>query len=208
MRWTGDSSPKDGRPDLLLREMIADVYAVSGQDPDIKETTIEAVGETLRLVLPDISGADSRPLLAGISARVFRDLGAGELARRLLIFGSGIVTAASWEIAGGGTLWILDLERLACGSGPQTELSLVRSLDAALMAMAEVWDDTSGHGPLGLRKLEQVVHSLLGEGASPRRCRALERELFNGVGARLKMIAAERDWTAVPEVLNLTVMSS
>jgi len=187
----------------MLREMIADVYALSGHEPDIKETEIEAVGETLRLVLPDMSGEDCRPLLAGISARVFRDLGAGDLARRLLIFGSGIVTAASWEIAGGETLWILDLERLAGGAGPQTELSLVRSLDTALAAMAEVWDDSSGRGPLGLRHLEQVVQNLLGEAAPRRQLRSLERELFKGVASRLEMIACERHWEAVPEVLNL-----
>jgi hypothetical protein len=205
MKWL--DSPPDAAlpPDALLKRLIAETTEATGHPPSLKDVDIDALGNALRRVLAarGETAVDAIRVIE-LSARTLGDLGAGDMARRLLMFGSGLVTPAVWEVSGGGKLWILDLRRLAVDAGVQIELTVFRSLDAAIAAMADVWDASDGQGRLGLRHVHSTAAHLLGD-VDPRgrRSQPLAREILERSRARLHELAAARHWQHVPEVLNL-----
>lgn len=205
MKWLDPPSGAEARPDALLKRLIAEVAETTGQPVSLKAVDLDALCDALRRVLTARGETRVDPIrVVELSARTLGDLGEDDLARRLLMFGSGLVTPAVWEVSGGGTLWILDLRRLAVDAGVQIELTLFRSLDAAIAAMADLWDASSGQGRLGLRHVGATAARLLGD-ADPRgkRGRAIAREILARGRARLERLATERGWRSTPEVLDL-----
>jgi len=206
VKWLDRPAADDPAPGALLKRLIADVSDATGRAPSLKDADIDELAEALRRVLAERGEIPAAPFrVVKLSARTLGELGAGDLARRLLVFGSGLVRPSVWEASGGGRIWILDLRRLTVDAGVQIELTVFRSLDAVIAAIVDVWDESSGLGRLGLRHVQGTAERLFGaaDQARGRRSTAFAKELLLRSRARLQQLASERRWAHVPEVLSL-----
>lgn len=139
--------------------------------------------------------------LALLASRALASLGETGAARRMVVFATGLVKPAEWEVRNRGTLWILDLRQMTVQDQPGLELLLFHSLRMILEAMAEVWDRTGGHGSLGLQHVCQTAVAL---GISRGKKRIVfEREMLQTIRSMLHHIGTQRGWESLPEVLNL-----
>lgn len=140
--------------------------------------------------------------LVMLASRALSTLGEQAAAHRLLVFGSGLVRPAEWEVTGGDDIWTLDLRQMSVRDDIGLELVFFSSLNIVLASIAEVWDATGGHGVLGLRHVCGTASALLG-GGKPRAVSALAAEIRAACEAKLRQVQAERDWRYVPDVMNL-----
>lgn len=140
--------------------------------------------------------------LVMLTSRALSTLGEQAAAHRLLVFGSGLVRPAEWEVTGGDAIWTLDLRRMSVRDDVVLELVFFNSLNIILSSIAEVWDATEGHGVLGLRHVCTTASALLGGGKS-RAVTALADEIRDACEAKLGQVQAERNWRYVPDIMNL-----
>ena len=206
MKWLDPSAAYDLAPDALLKRLIVEVSDATGRAPSLKDGDIDELAEALRRVLAERGEIPAAPFrVVELSARTLGEMGAGDLARRLLVFGSGLVRPSVWEASGGGRIWILDLRCLTVDAGVQIELTIFRSLDAVIAAIGDVWDESAGRGRLGLRHVRGTAERLFGvsDQVRGRRSPAFVKELLLQSRARLQQLASERHWAHVPEVLSL-----
>ncbi len=203
MRWSSEEPPAVSA-ETVFKRWIAQVQQYSGQPASLKEGDLDALAEALSRVLEErgLQRLDA-PRVIELSARTLGHLGAEALARRLLVFGGGLVTPAVWDVTGGETLWILDLRRLALDSGVQVEMAFFRGLSVVIEAVADVWDRSGGQGCLALRHVRPAAESLLGTTARKHRRSPLAAEILGHCRAMLDQEAARRAWAHVPDVLDL-----
>ena len=57
-----------------------------------------------------------------LASQALRSIGHGATARRLLVFGTGLVRPAEWEISAGDSMWVLDLKQITVRSDASLEL--------------------------------------------------------------------------------------
>ncbi len=139
--------------------------------------------------------------LPRLAARALGSLGRPDTARRVLLFGSGMVRPDSWLVTGSGNAWALDLRQLVRQNGDRLELALFLGLDLSLGALAPLWDSCSGRGHLLLRHAGATARLLLGPAAGPARAAALRHETRRACECRLDTLAAARGWAERPQVL-------
>ncbi len=203
MRWRVEEAPASPAGSVL-RRWVAQVEQYSGRASPLKDGDLDAMADALTQVLEERGLRHLEvPRVLELSARTLGHLGADDLARRLLVFGGGLVTPAVWEISGGDALWILDLRRLAVDSGVQVELAFFRALGAVVEAVADVWDRSGGRGCLALRHVRPTAERLLGTTGRGRRRPPLGDEILEHCRAALEQQAARRAWAHVPDVLDL-----
>ena len=170
--------------------------------------TADTVREVARAVEYYVAGdqgvaADGGSLTL-LASKALADLGEVGAARRFLVYGSGLVRPAEWEIRRGHEMWVLDLRQISVESGSVLEIVQFAVLAAVLRAIAELWDGTRGRGVLGVRNLRGASQRLVGrEIRGDRKMRQMTRELENWCRHVLGTLRDERGWHAMPEVLNL-----
>ncbi|OVE74443.1 hypothetical protein BVX94_00285 [bacterium B17] len=140
-----------------------------------------------------------------LASRALSSVGDTSTARRLLIFGTGLVKPSEWVVSGDSTMWVLDLRQLTVKDDMSLELVFFNSLNAILDSISEIWDETMGEGILGLRHICSAVVSLLGERDAAKSGDLLVKEILNMCEKKLENIASERDWGHWPRVMNLDV---
>ncbi len=140
--------------------------------------------------------------LVMLASRALSSLGETQAAHRLLVFGSGLVRPAEWEVTGNEAVWTLDLRRMTICDDAGLELVFFSSLNIVLSSIAEVWDATDGAGVLGLRHICSTASVLLG-GGKPGAVTALADEIRSVCESKLSQIYGERKWRHVPSVMNL-----
>ncbi len=145
---------------------------------------------------------DSKYLML-LASQAMSSLGQGMSARRLLIFGSGLVAPAEWQVTGGNAMWVLDLKRMIVGRDVSLELLLFNSLNVILDAISDVWDETKGRGSLGLKHVCCVASALLAKPEDNKDSRMLAAEINARCKNKLKQIAMERNWADFPSIINL-----
>jgi hypothetical protein len=153
----------------------------------------------------DTTGALPRdePYVAMLASRALSSLGEGEVAQRLLVYGTGLLTPALWEISRGASMWVLDLRRLTVDSAAPIELTLFRCLEVVVTATAEVWDASRGAGLLGLRHVCRTAAELLQRSLHTDEARRLAEELRTQAAAQLETLRRDRGWRCAPDVVNL-----
>ena len=107
-----------------------------------------------------------------------------------------------------GAIWIVDLQRLMGSGRGGLELTALRVINAVIDRIAGVWDHSRGKGILGLRHLDTAAAAVL---ECSRRCRkssAMALEIRTQCAIRLQAVGQSREWTAVPEVINLDINGS
>jgi len=145
---------------------------------------------------------DSDHLLL-LASRALGSLGHGQQARRLVLVGSGLVQPAEWEVSGSEAVWTVDLKRITVVDAPNLEIMFFAGLRMVLESMADVWDEPSGSGVLGLRHVCQVATALVGPEKRDRQ--RFAEEIVATSSGLLDQIGRRRSWTSVPRVMNLDV---
>ena len=138
-----------------------------------------------------------------MAAQALKSLGQGGDARRLILFGSGMVRPSEWVVTGDQAIWVLNLKDIALREDASLEIIFFKGIQVVLDSIADVWDASGGDGIMGLKHVCLAASSLLG---APRNSKAVQKlceEIREICIGKLQQIGRERGWHAEPFVLNL-----
>lgn len=202
----GDSG--EGPAARLLPRLLREISEALGRALPLSEAQMEELARAVDLFLDerregDGDAAREEPYVAMLASRALASLGEGEVAQRLLVYGTGLVSPALWEISLGASMWVLDMRRLTLAAGAPLELTLFRCLEVVVAATAEIWDASGGEGVLGLRHVCRAAAELLHRSPRSEDARRLADELRALAAAQLETLRAARGWRRAPEVVNL-----
>ena len=167
-------------------------------------TAVEEIARAVEIYLHQQGSnqlVDSRSLNL-LASQALHSVGEGRAARSLLLFGSGMVRPASWEVSGNREMWILDLREMTVRADAVLELIVFTGLSIVLDSIAGIWDETDGAGVLGLRHVLDTAQALLGPTDSAA-ARDLEAEILALCDRRLRKQGSQRGWQTCPEIINL-----
>ncbi|MCX7590126.1 MAG: hypothetical protein N2255_00715 [Kiritimatiellae bacterium] len=187
----------------LCRFLEAELYSLLGE-ADVDSLVLSEIAAAVEKFVLErgIDRLFEMQTLFALTSRAMLAVGEHKLAGRVLLFGTGLVQPAVWNVAGDGELWVLDVCRIISPNHEFLELSVLSSLNIILDAMAEVWDRTDGHGTLGLRRT-----GLRHVGAGQTRLVGQERELAAQITDhcrwKLEQLSRTREWQTTPVVINL-----
>ena len=143
--------------------------------------------------------------LTMLASRVLASIGESVAARRLIIFGAGMVKPSEWVVSGDRDVWVINLREIILGEESAIELILFRGINLILDTIADVWDESNGEGALGLRHVCQSAEKLLGVSQRTKDVFKLSDEIIMLCVNKLKQLKKERTWSYVPLVLNLDI---
>ncbi len=197
-----------GQASRLLPGMLAEVSAMIGEELSLTRTQASELAHAVDLYLDERgsrTGASSESTfsVAVLASRALEGLGEGDVARRLLVHGTGLLRPALWNVSRGRAMWILDLRFLILSAEAPLELTLFACMETVLTASSDIWDACRGEGLLGLRHVRRTVAGLLNRGDRSRAARRLAGELRDVARQQLARIATRRGWLRVPDVINL-----
>jgi hypothetical protein len=192
----------------MLPALLRRLSHMLGETLPLSEAQMEELARAIDLFIGEQqppAGAAPRdePYVAMLASRALSSLGEGEVAQRLLVYGTGLVTPALWEVSRGASMWVLDLRRLTVSSEAPLELTLFRCLEVVVTATAEVWDASCGAGLLGLRHVCRTAAELLQRSPHTGEARSLAEELRSQAAAQLETLRRDRGWRCAPDVVNL-----
>ena len=195
---------KTSKVEDVLKRTLAEIEQATGHSTHLKENDVEALAVAVQRAMEECGeDTSNEERVLELSAHTLGVLGDDSAARRLLVFGSGLVKASVWEFTGKDPLWVLDLRKLVLNSGVQIEMAIFKSLSLVLETIADVWDDSSGKGELGLRHVLSTAEQMFG--ISGKRSKKRNKDFSGEVLGRCRMklgdIAAMRGWTTVPTVI-------
>jgi len=173
----------------------------------MRPDTVEELGKAVELFLEESpSGgtvdADSVSLLASFA---LAGMGEHAAARKLLLFGSGLVMPSEWTVTGDEAMWVLDLRQMTVRAETCIEIVFFRCLDGVLGGVADVWDASLGRGVLGLQHISASAAALMGTSVDAVGVECLADEVRAFCSDRLEQIAAKRGWVQTPRVLDLDI---
>jgi hypothetical protein len=151
-------------------------------------------------------GAHSESIVL-LASRALDAMGHGLDARRMLLFGTGLVVPERWTVGQGDEVWVLNLARFANRDRTMLELTLFGGVRLSLEILAEVWDAGSGRGILGLRGI-QVVAGAVTPTRNKARKRIVSDEVRDFCREKLHCLSCERGWREVPRILDLDVRAN
>lgn len=188
----------------IISHITAGISELCGQDIVLDEEDAAELARAVQFFVEqeaDAPWVDSNVLLM-LASSALSSLGHGLAARRLYLFGTGLVRPARWEATGADTMWVLDLREIMVRDSVPLELMLFGSLCIILEALSEVWDESRGHGVLGLRHVCDAAARLSGS-TRPKDVTALAAEIQAVCRDKLAQIGEDRNWTDVPHLVNL-----
>lgn len=144
-------------------------------------------------------------MLALLAARALSSIGDHVAARRMVVFGTGMVRPSEWVVTGERTIWVLDLKEMTVRDDASLELVFFKSIQVVMDSIADVWDESRGEGTLGLRHICSVASMLLGGATRTTAVKSLGLEIVDVCISKLNRIRVERGWEFVPEVMNVDV---
>ncbi len=103
----------------------------------------------------------------------------------------------------GGTLWVLDLERMVLPKATNLELLALNMVRIVIDRVAVLWDHCHGHGLLGLRHANKVAAGILGGPRHSTKSTALAADIRDLCTRRLQTLKTDRGWEATPQVIML-----
>jgi hypothetical protein len=115
-------------------------------------------------------------------------------------FSLGIIQPADWAGAQLDRMWTLDFGRIVLGEAEKHEIMLYRSIRAIIENMALFWDATLGEGILGLKNLKGLQ---LESSGRKQQTLTTSDDLLEYIADLFKQQMTERQWNAVPSLLNL-----
>jgi hypothetical protein len=212
MIWSDPDSARDSR-EVLCRHLVTEIVAAYGDfTPEHAREVAEAVAaycaerkgdlslsseyimflisRALRVVgeeqsAPAFSAGRNSPAVE--AAAQFRNVPPALWSA----FSARLIRPSRWLVDNDREIWVLDLSRFRFDADLCLELAFHQAIYAILRAVAEIWDDSSGAGILGLRHVRSCGRSL-------REVRSLCLDVFEKIRTR-------RGWVSVPRVLSLDV---
>lgn len=160
-----------------------------------------AEGVAQYVVREDAGAAVDEGRLLLLTARALRSVGGTDLARRMVVCGTGLVRSGRLEVAGAGNAWLVSLAVLRVPGDGDTELAAHAAMRQLVTAVAELWACSHGEGVLGLAGLDAFARRILGRDPAPGAVARLSRELLQRCGDELERAARARDWAHVPRVV-------
>lgn len=188
----------------IVTHLSGEVAQICGKDLLLSEENVEELAHAVARFLRDQKREDyvESNYLVMLASRALSSVGEGAAARRLLLFGTGLIRPAEWEVTAGREMWVLDLKKMTVRDDAPLELLFFNSLNVVLESIADIWDESSGKGALGLRHVHAAVSSLAGRTSVDERT-SLAREIKAVCDGKLEQVGTEREWSGVPEVLIL-----
>lgn len=189
---------------LVLSRIMSEIRAVCG-DEDVHPDEIEEIARSVAMFLErqHLPYCVESKYLVLLASRALSSLGERKLARRLLVFGTGLVTSSEWIVTGQDAMLVLDLKRLTVRDSDCMELLLFELLTTVVEAVADVWDESGGRGVMGLRSVCWTSARLLGCRGKSRHARRLAEEIKTFCARKLDGIGQARGWKSSPLVMNL-----
>ena len=198
---------REDDPESAVAEYLAaEVAGACNGESGVSAANLQELARAIEFLAgqnPGDGGMESSHVLL-LASQALTSLGEGTVARRLVVFGSGLVRASVWEAARSRNMWVLDLKRMMVREDAWLEMIFFGSLSVVLESLADVWDESKGRGTLGLRHVCAAASGMLGKGGK-KQVAGLAGEILDWCGGRLKQIGGARGWTEIPEVLNLDV---
>lgn len=204
MIWDPDSTPETRRS-VISSYIMGELGSVCGKDFVINRSNIDELAVAIESFLRHAGNPeslDSRYLVM-LASQALSSIGEKNAARRLLLFGTGLVRASEWEVTSGTSMWVLDLKQITVRSDVFLELIFLNSLHIVLDSIADIRDESDGHGVLGLRHVCCAATALLGQPGKSRKVSALARDIQMLCHRKLEEIGDERGWSELPQVMNL-----
>jgi len=204
MIW--DPANKSGES-TVVSHIAAEIDASGGAEWLAKGGNIQELAKAIDHYLQEHGqgqAVESRYLVM-LAARALSSVGEGKAARRLLLYGTGLVMPSEWDVTRGEAMWVLDLRQIAVRGDAPLELVFFGSLNIIMESIAEVWDGTEGEGTLGLRHVCAAVQALIGGPGNKKNAAALAEEIRTVCRQKLEQIGRGRGWKQTPQVMDLDV---
>lgn len=203
MIWAPEHTAGEAQSPLAAH-VTARIRAAGGEALRLSPEHVQELARAVECFLQEQCAGEyvDQNCLVALASQVLSALGEGVAARRVYLFGTGLVRPAEWVATGNRSMWILDLKEMTVREDASLEMIFFSGLSAALESIADVWDEASGEGVLGLRHVCSTAGALLG-GRNKKAVSALVRETVERSRAKLQQIAADRGWREAPGVLNL-----
>lgn len=188
----------------VVAELTAQIEAICGKGLLSEGTDIESLAKAVEHFLKEDAGRNvfEAKYLVLLASRALMSIGEEQAAKKLLLFGTGLVKPSEWEISRGGEMWILDLKQITLRTDSFMELVFFNSLNVVLESTAEMWDGSGGRGILGLQHVCKVASALFGQ-SGKKMTSSMTEEIRNSCERKLEQIRDQRGWQATPEVMNL-----
>lgn len=185
-----------------VREICRHEHIVSsGNIDDIAHAVASFLGSS-----GDSVSVDSNYLVM-LTSQALTSVGESDVARRVLLFGTGMVKPAKWEVSGSDAMWVLDLREMTVLADADLEIVFFKSLAMIIESISSCWDETDGNGVLGLRHVSSAVAALLGGFDEKRKTQELAEEIKGMCISKLESMSRERCWESIPLVMDLDVNS-
>ena len=194
-----------GQNSVIASYIMDELGEVCGRDLVVNPANIEEMACAIESFLKNNgnpTAVDSKYLVM-LASRALSSIGEKQAAQRLLLFGTGLIKPAEWEITNGESMWVLDLKQITVKNDVFLELIFLNSLHIILESIADVWDESDGRGTLGLRNICCVASSLLGASGKTKKMSSLAGEIKRLCDRKLEQIGDERGWSEFPQVMNL-----
>jgi hypothetical protein len=204
MIWNGHSAT-DPRESAIVSHIADEVGVVCGNNVLSTPENVKAMAAAVELFLSekgDSSCVESKYLVM-LTSRALSSVGEGAAARRLLLFGTGLVKPSEWEVSGGDSMWVLDLKQMTVRTDVVLEMVFFNSLNIVLDSIADIWDENSGRGVLGLRNVCCVAEAMIGSAAKKSKALVAAREIREASCSKLEKIGKDRGWSEIPRVVDL-----
>ena len=204
MIWDAQSG-RDGDESALASYLKAEIGATCGDGQLADSVLVDEMAKAVEhFLLHEKHDACVEPAaLVVMASQALAGLGQQGAARRLLLFGTGLVRVSEWEVTGGQSIWVLDLRRMVARCEPTLEIAFFNALNIVLDAVAEFWDESGGVGLLGLRNVSATAARLLEGRRGDVRVAALAAEILARCRRKLELLGTEREWRETPRVLEL-----
>ncbi|MDD4872339.1 MAG: hypothetical protein PHR77_17445 [Kiritimatiellae bacterium] len=200
IRFETETSP-------IVSHIAAEISEVCGDDFAIEPGKVEELAKAVESFLErehESDVADSRYIVM-LASKALSSIGEYAAGRRLLVFGTGLVKPAEWEVTGDNAMWVLDLREMMVSENFPLELIFFGSLGMVVESIAEIWDKTRGQGILGLKNIFSTAIAFLGNGNDTKGIALLEGEIKSVCERKLEQLYKERQWDYVPRVMNLDI---
>ncbi len=205
-----DSRYVDTTPAAAAASRIAaEVIALSDTDDARARHRILSVAQSVTAYaeqhdcLPHAGSSRLRALMS----RALRSVGEAELARRLVVFSTGLARESESSITDDGCMWVLDLERIAIKNSDRLEMALFSCLSSTLDSMAWLWEETCGRGVLGLRYMRCAARAMLGNDGKEKDVLRLCEEMKALCRHKLQVVQQARQWQERPLIIDLDGMA-
>ena len=190
---------------VIVSRIMAEIDAVGDDAPLPGRRRLEQVAHGVAYFIeqqPDGFCLESKDLLI-LTSRALSSAGEHALARRLLIFRTGLVHRAEWLTSASSPVLTIDMKRMSVGQKDCLELAVFESLNTVLDAIADSWNDSSGYGALGLLRVRAAAATLIGAPVRSRKTMRLVGEMRSFCMHKLSGIQQTREWKDQPSVLIL-----